>query len=575
MAQLLTPPQQLLVVGTSGGPSSSPAAIGSGAASDASGLTDDDGALLADPGEPIRCLWSNPPCSLLFADAEALYNHLTNDHVGRKKTNNLCLECRWEACGVVANKRDHLTSHIRIHIPLKPHSCPVCARAFKRPQDLKKHEKVHSDRATSSGDDASPAGIRASVLSRPIAHPRQHSGVMLHPSGVLLSGNGQAAAHLSVPPSFMSSPPASLNNTPSINSGSLSPPFLPQSPSISESSDLSDDQTGKKRTATDVFDEFLEDARTKKLAWRYDTDMQKRLDDLSAVLGLGEHSALSVIGTPASHGIPQQMTAGIAAPQPPANPDEIDLDTFLLQLSNEIMPEVGWANTAAGGPVHSLTDPAAATLGHPLLPLGAGIPAAFPSNAVFSFPPQPQLVAGMAPSAAAAATPMPSTFLVAAGPGGTPAGHFVYYPPGTLVAPPVAGGAADGATFAAPRVMVLPTTQSAPPEATPAPEAASAGTVAAEAAADAETGTDGRALGTPDRALSASMDGLRLSPGATPTKSTEVVREETAEAAPAAPEGSAQQLSAEDRRRLVHRAIITLALQRYRERVAAAVSASA
>ncbi|KAJ1566044.1 hypothetical protein HK405_011052, partial [Cladochytrium tenue] len=557
MAQLLTPPQQLLVVGTAGGPSSSPA-------SDASGLTDDDNGLLADPGEPIRCLWSNPSCSLLFADAEALYNHLTNDHVGRKKTNNLCLECRWEGCGVVANKRDHLTSHIRIHIPLKPHSCPVCARAFKRPQDLKKHEKVHSDRATSSGDDASPAGIRTSVLSRPIAHPRQHNGAMLHPSGVVLSGNGQAA-HLWMPPSFMSSPPASLNNTPSIN-GSLSPPFLPQSPSISEASDLSDDQTGKKRTATDVFDDFLEDARTKKLAWHYDNDMQKRLDDLQAVLGLGEQSALSVISTPAGHGIPQQMTAGVTAPQPPANPDEIDLDTFLLQLSNEIMPEVGWANTAAGGSINSLTDSTAATLGHPLLPLGAGMPAAaFPSNTVFSFAPQPQLVAGMPPTVAAAATagaqPMPSTFLVAAaaGPGGAPAGHFVYYPPGTLVAPPVTGGAADGAAaFAAPRVMVVPTTQSAPPEVAPTPE--STATVPAEASVDADDGTSGRTPVTPDRALSDSMDGLRLSPGATATRATKAVKDGSAgtEAAPAAPEGNAQQLSAEDRRRLVHRAIVTL-----------------
>ncbi len=39
-------------------------------------------------------------------------------------------------------KRDHITSHIRVHVPLKPHKCDFCGKAFKRPQDLKKHVKV-------------------------------------------------------------------------------------------------------------------------------------------------------------------------------------------------------------------------------------------------------------------------------------------------------------------------------------------------------------------------------------------------------------------------------------------------
>jgi hypothetical protein len=42
-------------------------------------------------------------------------------------------------------KRDHITSHIRVHVPLKPHKCDFCQKAFKRPQDLKKHVKTHAE----------------------------------------------------------------------------------------------------------------------------------------------------------------------------------------------------------------------------------------------------------------------------------------------------------------------------------------------------------------------------------------------------------------------------------------------
>ncbi|KAI8072891.1 hypothetical protein BC940DRAFT_251426 [Gongronella butleri] len=96
-----------------------------------------------DSDDEIHCLWKD--CERTFFDAEILYSHLTNDHVGRKSTGNLCLTCHWDDCEVTVIKRDHITSHLRVHVPLKPHRCSYCKKAFKRPQDLKKHEKIHTE----------------------------------------------------------------------------------------------------------------------------------------------------------------------------------------------------------------------------------------------------------------------------------------------------------------------------------------------------------------------------------------------------------------------------------------------
>ncbi|GAA5914490.1 hypothetical protein JCM5296_004956 [Sporobolomyces johnsonii] len=89
------------------------------------------------------CRWLE--CLQQFDTAEELFNHVCSLHIGRKSAGTLSLECRWTGCHAKASKRDHLTSHCRVHIALKPHICTICTKAFKRPQDLKKHEKIHTE----------------------------------------------------------------------------------------------------------------------------------------------------------------------------------------------------------------------------------------------------------------------------------------------------------------------------------------------------------------------------------------------------------------------------------------------
>lgn len=127
------------------------------------------------PSELV-CRWhvcKNPViyCGVAVKTPEALYEHLAQAHVGRKAYGNLNLTCQWDGCGARAAKRDHATSHIRVHVPLRPHACSVCGRAFKRSYDLKKHvTKLHPGKpvGTAHALNLQPSVERAPTSSQPV-----------------------------------------------------------------------------------------------------------------------------------------------------------------------------------------------------------------------------------------------------------------------------------------------------------------------------------------------------------------------------------------------------------------------
>lgn len=176
------------------------------------------------------CRWGS--CNLHFADGDDLYRHICTDHITkrpRKKSKPRSFDpsvkeppipplyCEWENCQVCVQKRDHLTSHARIHIDTKPFECDQCFRKFKRPQDLKKHLRIHKEsgnsndiagsyppytpsslnRTNQGGSAFTHSGLSGSYgasVGTPIGGPMGSQRVPLHALGAPLSAIGGAPA---------------------------------------------------------------------------------------------------------------------------------------------------------------------------------------------------------------------------------------------------------------------------------------------------------------------------------------------------------------------------------------------
>lgn len=273
------------------------------------------------------CQWDS--CLKNFDDAELLYEHVRHDHVGRKASHNLCLTCRWDKCSVPTfAKRDHITSHLRVHIASKPYHCEICRKGFKRPQDLKKHEKTHQDgtaptTTTTTAASASTASHLQPTYEQPYQPLTPPSYQDRSPS-IAASTVSSVQSPYSMPlsPASMVDPTDSWNNpglaSPSYSTNSdlySSPGTATQdldlltNPALGRPNiDISGTYYGAFPTAPmgyedmvsptsakrsrDGFDEILSDtlgsfameAKKKRLDPSYNEDMMGRLNALSAIL---------------------------------------------------------------------------------------------------------------------------------------------------------------------------------------------------------------------------------------------------------------------------------------------------
>ncbi|KAI0363747.1 hypothetical protein BV20DRAFT_89094 [Pilatotrama ljubarskyi] len=243
----------------------------SGTSSSAGPATSSD-----DQASGHACQWVD--CDKVLPDPEALYNHLCNDHIGRKSTGNLCLTCKWKDCGTTCAKRDHITSHLRVHTPLKPHVCEICKKPFKRPQDLKKHEKIHTEehhaqhkhsKAITVSDPAYSQRVRGdSEKPRPIAPPPSHSHVPV-----------ARAKSTSVPLSDSSSDAPAAHSRAQLYR--VQPP-LPTWEVLPEDVQARGVQvSGSKRSYDYSVDDFFTDMKKRRVTPAYDPHMAARLSNLA------------------------------------------------------------------------------------------------------------------------------------------------------------------------------------------------------------------------------------------------------------------------------------------------------
>ncbi|ANB12969.1 alkaline-responsive transcriptional regulator RIM101 [Sugiyamaella lignohabitans] len=298
--------------------------------------------------EPVlRCKWLT--CQESFPTPEDLYNHLCEAHVGRRCTNNLSLACRWDSCRVITVKRDHITSHIRVHVPLKPYKCEFCKKTFKRPQDLKKHVKTHADDTLVS---RVPSLKREYLYGQPGSAPGSYPLQPHQPIPALVSMNSGPAEY-PYPPLYSQQPMMSSQGySPAVPQMTRqSPPQQHQQQPSRYTSGYEEPSPNRKR-AFDATADLFDDIKRSRIAPIYSNEMSNRLSSMESILTISPNtwgytyysdpvskpvsSQTAMQSNPVSAPAANMNNSSRALPSFRSTQELLDADQFLSQLSSNI-----------------------------------------------------------------------------------------------------------------------------------------------------------------------------------------------------------------------------------------------
>ncbi|KAI0180965.1 hypothetical protein GGR52DRAFT_522416 [Hypoxylon sp. FL1284] len=297
--------------------------------------------------DSLTCRWLN--CGEKFSAAEILYEHICEKHVGRKSTNNLNLTCQWNNCKTTTVKRDHITSHIRVHVPLKPHKCDFCGKSFKRPQDLKKHVKTHADDSVlvRSPDQHGPMNGAYRTQGKGLSSYYDHNGQMRTSSAAF----GQPPHPAGHPSSYYQHHPQTQFGGPMYYQ-----PMSGRGDHMGYQASAAD-YDSRKRTY-DALNEFFGDAKRRQLDANSYAHVGQRLLPLHGVLPIHSGSlgaeylpspAVMAVDGPAGHGPYQQHYSLPPMPNVRTKNDLVQIDQLLEQMQSTVYEN---SNTAAAAGVH-------------------------------------------------------------------------------------------------------------------------------------------------------------------------------------------------------------------------------
>ncbi|KAI1772369.1 hypothetical protein F4818DRAFT_425721 [Hypoxylon cercidicola] len=296
--------------------------------------------------DSLTCRWSS--CGDKFNTAETLYEHICEKHVGRKSTNNLNLTCQWNNCKTTTVKRDHITSHIRVHVPLKPHKCDFCGKSFKRPQDLKKHVKTHADDSVlvRSPDQHGPMNGAYRTQGKAPSSYYDHNG-QIRTNSAAFGQPPHAAGH---PSSYYQHHPQTQFSGPMYYQPMNGRDHMGYQASAAE-------YDNRKRTY-EALNEFFGDAKRRQLDPSSYTHVGQRLLPLHGVLPIHSGSlgaeylpspAVMAVDGHGGHGPYQQHYSLPPMPNIRTKNDLVQIDQLLEQMQSTVYEN---SNTAAAAGVH-------------------------------------------------------------------------------------------------------------------------------------------------------------------------------------------------------------------------------